>query len=208
MAIDEEELRQRLEAVAAHVSAPHFTVDGLVGWILRRRAKIIGVVFGSLLAVAAVAVAVPIGLGGGSRSPTTAPSTAPFRLSFMLAVNGQSSVFPQYGPPPNFVVPSGRNLRINVDVTVPPHATVTTLWLGISRDGYGTGRNGPTGVRPILARTRKPLTPGTHRFRLRWTVPTGLGSGTSLNLVATWTAGQSMIGQAIAGLVIPLNPRD
>lgn len=78
MILDEQELRQQLAAAADHVSAPRFTVDGLISRIRRRRARILGLISGSLLAVAALAVAVPVALSG----PGTPPAGSPPGLCF------------------------------------------------------------------------------------------------------------------------------
>lgn len=164
----------------------------------RRRAWIVGLVLGSLLAVAAIAVAVPVALRGTSTPSAQHPAKIPFRLSFAVAVNGQSRVFPKNGPPPSFTVTPGEDLRINVDVTVPAHHRVTALWLGISGGVIGT----PSELHPILAHTRKPLGPGSHRFRLRWTVPAGLRPGTLRYVAAEWDIRQGHVGQFIAGLTV------
>jgi hypothetical protein len=166
MVLNEDELRQHLAAAADHVSAPRSTPEGLISRIRRRRAKVLGLVLGSLLAVAAIAAAVPAALSGTSKPP----AKIPFLLSFTVAVNGQSQVLPENGPPPSFTVTPGEHLRINVDVTVPAHHKVTALWLGIT----GVVMGPPSELHPILAHTRKPLGPGSHRFRLQWTVPAGL----------------------------------
>jgi hypothetical protein len=204
MTFDEQDLRERLEAVAGHAGPPRFTVEGLIGRIRRRRARIIGQVLGSLLAVAAIAVAVPISLSGQSTPPIARPGVVPFSLSFTVRVNGQSGMHPQGRRIPRFAVTPGEHLRISIGVTVPAHARVTTLtprvtalWLGVSRGVIGT----PSDMRPILAHTRKPLTPGLHTFRLRWTVPTGLPRGTTRYLVANWEAKQASVAQIIAELV-------
>ncbi len=146
---------------------------------------------------------------GVSRSSLSCPPGAlscpahfPFRLSFTVAVNGRSRVLPRDGIPPRFIVAPGGNLVINVDVTVPVRTTVTTLWLGISRHGNGVGPHGPIGVRPILVRTRGPLTHGLHSFRLHWVAPVGPRRGTSLHLIATWAAKHAITGQTIADLVL------
>src|SRR5215813_11089453 len=94
MVLSEHELRERLETAADRASAPRFTIDGLAGRIRRRRARILGLVSGSLLAVAAIAVAVPVALSGSGAPPTASPAQLPFRLSFTVAVNGQSQAFP------------------------------------------------------------------------------------------------------------------
>ena len=208
MVLDEQELRQHLAVAADHASAPRFTIEGLTGRIRRRRAKITGLVSASLLAVAAIAVAVPAALSGPGTAPTSHPATVPFRLSLTVAVNGQPRVFPKNGPPPSFTVTPGEHLRIRIGVTVPAHAKVTTLWLGISRGVFTSpGRDGqrPASMRPVLAHTRRPLTAGLHTFRLTWTMPAQLPRGTTLWLVAGWTTKQedASVGQGVAELVTP-----
>jgi len=208
MVLSEHELRERLETAADRASAPRFTIDGLAGRIRRRRARILGLVSGSLLAVAAIAVAVPVALSGSGAPPTASPAQLPFRLSFTVAVNGQSQAFPKNGPPPTFTVPPGEHLRIRVGVIVPAHAKVAVLWLGVTKGDFGApGRNGqrPPGVRPILAHTRTPLTPGLHTFRLTWTMPAQLPRGTPLLLIAAWNTTQkdARVAQPVAELVTP-----
>jgi hypothetical protein len=199
MVLNEDELRHHLAAAVDHVSAPRFTLESLISRIRRRRAKILGLVSGSLLAVAAIAVAVPVALSGRSTpSAKHPPAKIPFPLSFTVAVNGQSRVFPNNGPPPSFTVTPGEDLRINVDVTVPAYHRVTALWLGISGGVIGT----PSDLHPILAHTRKPLGPGSHGFRLRWTVPAGLRPGTLRYVAAEWDIRQGHVGQFIAGITV------
>jgi hypothetical protein len=127
-----------------------------------------------------------------------APPKLPPRLSFTVAVNGQSQVFPENGPPPSFAVTPGEDLRINVDVTVPAPHEVTALWLGISGGVMGT----PSDLHPILAHARKPLGPGSHRFRLRWTIPAGLQPGALRYVVGLWDIQQVHTGGFIAGLTV------
>jgi hypothetical protein len=208
MVLDEQELRQHLVAAADRVSAPRFTVGDLTGRIRRRRAKITGLVSGSLLAVAAIAVAVPVALSRPGTVPTAHPEMAPFRLSFTVAVNGHSRVFPKNGPPPSFTVARGEHLRIRIGVIVPAHAKVTTLWLGISRGVFtspGPRGQRPASMFPVLAHARKWLTPGLHTFRLTWTIPTGLPRGITLWLITGWTTRQedASVGQGVAELVTP-----
>ena len=126
------------------------------------------------------------------------PAKIPFRPSFTVAVNGQSQVFPENGPPPRFTVTPAEDLRIDVDVVVPAHHKVTALWLGIS----GVVMGPPSELHPILAHTREPLGPGAHRFRLQWTVPAGLRPGTLRYVTAAWDIPQGHIGQFVAQLTV------
>ena len=199
MTFDEQHLRERLAAAAAQAGPPRFTVEGLTGRIRRRRARIIGLVSGSVLAVAAVAVAVPVSLSGQGTPSEAVPSKLPFHPSFTVRVNGQPAEHPQARPIPRFAVTPGRHLRISVGVTVPAQHRVTALWIGVSRGVVGT----PGDLRPILAHTRKPLTPGLHTFRLRWTVPAEFPRGTTRYLAANWEAKQVTAAQFIAELVRP-----
>ncbi len=199
MVLDEDELRRHLAEVASHASAPRFTPEGLISQIRRRRAKVLGLVSGPLLAVAAIAVAVSAALNGMSPpSAKHAPMKLPPRLSFTVAVNGQSQVFPENGPPPGFTVTPGQDLRIDVDVTVPAHHEVTALWLGISAGVIGT----PDNLQPILAHISTPLGPGSHVFQLRWTMPSGLRSGTLRYVAANWEIGRARVAQFIAELAV------
>jgi hypothetical protein len=205
MVLDEHELRQHLSAAADQASAPRFTIEALIGRTRRRRAKIFALVSGSLLAVAATAVAVPVVLSAPGAPPTAVASKPVFRLSFMLAVNGQSRPFPKNGSAPRFTVAPGEQLRIQVGVLVPAHAKVTTLWLGIDKDMIPPGRNGqrPLGMKPVLAHTRKLLTHGLHTFRLTLTMPAQLHR--EAFLVAAWTTKRedASVAQPVAELVAP-----
>jgi hypothetical protein len=209
MGVDEQDLRQRLMAAADRAGAPSFAVAPLASRIRRRRAKIIGLASGSLLAVAAIAVTVPVALTNSSTGPTLvpgAPSAAALRLSFTVAVNGQSRARPKNAPPPVFTLIPGKHLSISVGVLVQAHATVTNLWLGIAKGGIGSpGPDGqrPPGLQPVLAHARGPLTAGQHTFRLAWTMPSHLPRGTSLSLVAAWQQPDARIGAPIAELVPP-----
>jgi hypothetical protein len=206
MVLDEHELRQHLVAAADQVGAPRFTIEALIKRVRRRRAKIIGIVSGSLLAVAAIAVAVPVALSSPGNQPVAHPEIGPFVLSFTMTVNGQSLVFPKDGVTPSFAVTPGEHLKIRLGVIVPAHARVTTLWLGVSTGAFGTpGRDGrrPVGLDPVLAHTKKPLTPGLHTFRLAWAVPVQLSRGTSSVLVAAWATKQedARVSQVVATFV-------
>jgi hypothetical protein len=197
--LDEDEPHQHLAEVASHVCAPRLTIEGLTRRIRRRGANVLGLVPGPVLAVAAIAVAVPGALSGGGTLPLNfAPAKRPFLLSFMVVVNDRSRVSPENGPPPSFTVTPGEDLRINVDVVVPAQHKVTAVWLGISADVIGA----PGNLHPILARTREPLGPGSHRFQTRWTVPAGLRPGTLRYLVAEWDSQQGHVGQFVAGLTV------
>lgn len=205
MSLDEQELRQRLEAAAAQASASRLTVETLTRRIRRRRAKIIAAVSGALLAVAAVAVAVPVALSAPGTPQPAHPAKLPFQLSFTVAVNGRSRVSPKNGSLPSFTVTPGEHLKIRTSVIVPEHHTVTALWLGVAKGAYGpvSGQR-PIGMHPILVHTSKPLTPGLHTFRLTWTVPAQLSRGTSLLLVAAWETKQqeASVAQPVAELVM------
>ena len=207
MIFDEQQLHQRLAAAADQASAPRFTISDLTSRIRRRRAKILGLVSGSLLAVAAIAMAASVALSGTKAPPIGHPWVAPFRLSFTVTVNGQSRVFPRNGLPPSFTVTPGQRLRMNIGVIVPSRAEVTTLWLGIVNSRLSTpGRNGqrPIGMHPVLAHTQKPLTSGLHTFRLTLTM-LPQHRGTPLLLVAAWATKQqdTSVAQPVAELVAP-----
>jgi hypothetical protein len=201
MSIDEQEVRQRLEAVAAQASPPRFSVEDLISRIRRRRARIIAAVSGALLALAGIAVALPIGLSGPGR-PAIVPERLPIQLSYAVTVNGQSRVSLPYGQP-RFAVAPGENLVISVDVRIPAHVMVRAMWFGVDRGPYGLGTSGPIGVNPILALSRRLLTSGLHTFRMRWMVPAGFQSGTIRPLIAAWTGSHSGAVQVIAVLFIP-----
>lgn len=205
MSLDEQQLRQQLEAAANHARAPSFTIEGLASRIRRRRTKILGFASGALLAIAAIAVAIPVALNGAGAPSAAHPQTAPFELSLTVTVNGQSRGFPKNGPPPSFTVAPGEPLRIHVGVTVPAHAKVNTLWLGITKGVFsppGPGGRRPTGMRPVLVHLRKPLATGMHTFRLGWAMPAQLSRRTSLWLVAAWTTKQqdASVAQPVAKL--------
>ena len=212
VSIDEQEVRQRLEAVAEQSSPPRFAIESLIGRIRRRRARIIAAISGSLFAGTAIAVAVAIGLSAPSQPVALwgHPIRVPFRLSFTVTVNGRSMATPPVEPPipvhtgpfPSFAVSPGEHLAINVAVTVPAHATVTAIWLGVTEGGYGVLRGGrPSGLSTILVHSRRTLAPGLHVFRMRWTVPAGIQPGTNPSLVVIWSAHHFDAGQFVAELV-------
>jgi hypothetical protein len=198
MVLDEGELRQHLAEVASHASAPRFTPEDLIRQIRRRRAKVLGLLSGPLLAVAAIAVGVPLVLSGLSTPGKFVPANIPHPLSFKVAVNGQSQASPGNGSPPRFTVTPGEGLRINIEATVPAHLRVTALWLGISAGVIGASDN----LQPILAHISTPLGPGSHMFQLRWTVPSGLRSGTLRYVAADWEIGHRRVARFIAELAV------
>jgi hypothetical protein len=200
MVLDEDELRQHLAAAADQVSAPRFTPEDLISRIRRRRARVLGLGSAPLLAVAAIAVAVPVALSGPSAPVTKHPlGKIPPPLAFTVAVNGQSRMSPEDGSPPGFTVTPGEGLRIDVEATVPADLRVTALWLGISE---GTLRTQPENLHPILAHISTPLGPGPHVFRVRWTVPSGLRPGALRYVAAGWGSEQGHMARFIARLTV------
>jgi hypothetical protein len=198
MSIEEQELR-RLAETAAQASPPGFTAESLVRRIRRRRAWINAAVSAAFLAAAAIAIAIPVSLSA-SRPVNNQPAVIPVQLSFTVMVNGQSGA---QGTVPRFVIAPGEDITINVGVTVPAHATVKGLWLGIASGSWGSGPDGPTGVSPTLAaRTRAPLGPGVQQFTLHWVVPAGLPHGKSRQLVASWAITDGAATRAIAEFVV------
>lgn len=183
MTIDEQELRRRLEDTASQASAPRFTAEGVARKVRRRRGRVITAAVSGAVAVA-VAVAVPVALSGSSQQPSVShpPLPAP-ALSYTVTVNGQTEAH----RPPGYVITPGEDPAITVDVTVPAHVTVTSLWLGITDGVLSPGPDGPANMSPILAaRTGTRLLPGVHRFRLHWVVPSGPHPGASRQLSAEW----------------------
>jgi hypothetical protein len=206
---DEHQLRKRLEATAGLVSSPAFTLDGLVGRIRRQRAKVTGLATGSLLAVAAIAVAVPVAIGRPGPPPVSGVRSVPaapvhFQLSFIVAVNGQSQVRHPNHEARTFTLTPGEHVSFRVGVFVAAHARVTNLWLGVSSSIAAPSLDGqaPPGLIP-LAHARGPLSPGRHTFMLTWTMLANLPRGSSLSLVAVWQQPGAGIGAPIAVLVPP-----
>lgn len=201
MAIDEQDLRMRLEALARHSNAPGFSGETLIGRIQRRRAWI-AATCASLLVVAGTAVAVPLALSGTSTPATIAPPIPPTPLSFRVLVNGQSrrETVPRVAgaSEPRFVIAAGQEMKITVDVTVPGHVRVTRLWIGVAKGSYAIGSR-PSGLRPILAHSTKPLTRGSHIFTFHWAAPEGMRG---INLVAAWTVGDSTVAPTIAEIIV------
>lgn len=188
MSIDEQELRQRLEQAARQASAPRFTAEELTRQIRRHRTRVITAVTGAVITAAAIAVTIPVALSGTSQQATSHPAPPPPELSYTVTLNGQTQAFPANGlTVPHYVITPGENLTIIVNVTVPEHVTVTALWLGITNGILSPRPGGPTNMSPILAaRTHTTLSPGAHRFSLRWVVPAELHPGASRQLSAQW----------------------
>jgi hypothetical protein len=146
------------------------------------------------------------------------PAPALRALRFAVTVNGQRPSIPPVGqtghpkPPAGcgrspsdpcpgnsgagVTVTPGEHVSIRVAVTIPARARVAGLWLGISSGTFGTGRTGPVGLDPVLARIRTDLEPGPHAYRLSWTAPAELGPGTILWLAAAWTGMLPLAGPA------------
>lgn len=200
MVIDEHELHQRLEGLAAGVDAPLLTAEGLIRRIRRRRAKVISLLSVSFLAAAAIAVAIPIGLASGGK-PTAAPSPPEIFPSYVLTINGRSHVRPQKGPVPSYHIRRGEHVDITVEIRVPRHLTMSQLRLGISTGTWGNSPDGPVGLHPILASFRRSLSPGSHAFTLHWRVPWHT-SVARLYLVSAWSTRRppDNVAEAIAVL--------
>ncbi len=195
MSIGEHELRSRLAEAAGRAGPPRFTPEDLAARVRRvRRRRRNLVLAGAVVVVAAVTPAVAVPLTGARRGggPGAVSSPAAFGPgpSFTVTLNGQTHVVPSAGMPsgpPEFYVVAGERLAITVDVTVPAHPVVGALWLGINNGVLGAGADGLPLMNPVLvASTRAPLRPGTHRYFLHWTVPAGFGPGASRLLAAGW----------------------
>lgn len=161
------------------------------------------VVLACAVLVGAVAV---VGCSSPSVCPPGASCPAPPlpRLTYVMTINGQSISYSDRSPRPSYRVRAGEHLLMTVAVTVPRRLRVAALWLGISTGTWGSGPGGrPTGMKPILAYSRKPLSAGVHTFGLSWRVPEGQPDG-SLYLVSAWSSHQppARLAGAIAALVV------
>jgi hypothetical protein len=161
-------------------------------------------------ALLAVAVSVFSALVASCASPASGcppgascPPPPPPKVTFATTINGRYTPRPKDGAPPSYHVRPGEYLLMRVAVTVPRHVRVTALWFGISVGSWGWGPKGPTGMNPILAHTRQPLSAGEHTFGLRWRIPAGR-SGASLYLVTNWSSHQppASVARAIATLAL------
>jgi hypothetical protein len=199
MTIDEQELRRRLEMTAAQASEPRFTIDDLTRRIRRRRARVVTAAAGGAVVAALAAVAVPLALSSISHPGASHPE-GPVELSYVVTVNGRSQMVS--GTPPDYVITPGENLTMTVDVIIPPHITLTGLWLGVTNGVLAPRPTGPADMSPILAAsTRAPLGPGRHRFGMHWVVPTALSPGTDRQLSVEW-AWSNQAGPATAERIV------
>jgi hypothetical protein len=196
------------------------TLRDLGGRVRRRPVRSAALSVGVAGVAAAVAIPVSFG-GGGSAAAKPAPllrsvvtgtsrysSTVPMKLVSApwsnLAMDGQrpENANDESGAPWFDVVP-GEKLTFAVTVTVPAHAEMTKLFIGITNNAKasGIGPRGPIGMAPVLA-TASRLTPGTHRFTVRWTVPlhfTGVNAGYAISGAAYWPRGTKGEPQAEEG---------
>jgi hypothetical protein len=153
------------------------------------------------MAGVAAAVAVPLSLGGGTGTPTAAAAgRPPSELGLLKQVPPPWSALTLNGRPPDdgkaaepwFDVTAGESVTFAVTVTVPSHAEMTKLFLGIAVNGTetGVGPRGPVGMVAVLA-TASHLTAGPHRFTVRWSVPKGKAPGLGYQVAgaAYWPTG-------------------
>lgn len=152
-------------------------LSGVAGSVRRRPMRAAALSVG-VAGVAAV-VAIPLSLGGGAGPPTPELLVSPLK-----SVPWPWSALTLNGRPPKdadgkaaepwFDVSAGERVTFAVTVTVPAHAEMTKLFLGITVNGTsaGVGPHGPVGMAAVLA-TVSHLTAGPHRFTVHWTVPKG-----------------------------------
>ena len=93
MAFNEDELRRRLQTAAAHAGAPGFSVEELIRRVRRRRAAAKGALSGTVLAMTAAAVAIPVivtgpGQGAPSQPGSTGASARPSSSESSAAAPG------------------------------------------------------------------------------------------------------------------------
>lgn len=190
MNVTEQDLRKSLETLALEASPRRFAVGDVRVMIRRRRRRIITSASACLGAIILLGVILPITLtgggspGGAGSRPGVPPATVE-ALVFRISVNGQK-YSPEQALGQGFAVRPGERLDIEVSATVPSRASIADIWLGISHGPIGVSRTGPIGLRPILAHTEG-IGPGRHTFRLTWTIPSRLGSGTAIWLAGAWT---------------------
>lgn len=159
-------------------------LSGVPGSVRRRPAR--GAALSAGVAVVAAVVAMPLSLGGCTGTPSAAqagthtpelvvspPKLVPAPWS-ALTLNGRPPKDANGTAEPWFDVTAGETVTFAVTVTVPAHAEMTKLFLGITVNGTSTGigPRGPVGMATVLA-TASHLTAGAHRFTVHWTVPEG-----------------------------------
>jgi hypothetical protein len=158
-------------------------LSGVAGRVRRRPMRAAALSVG-VAGVAAVLL-IPLSLSSGTGTPSAAKSTPTSMLLVPLkSVPAPWSALTLDGRPPKdasgkagepwFDVSVGETVTFAVTVTVPAHAEMTKLFLGITVNGTeaGIGPHGPVGMATVLA-TASHLTAGPHRFTVHWTVPMG-----------------------------------
>jgi hypothetical protein len=159
-------------------------LSGVAGRVRRRPMRAAALSAG-VAGVAAVVV-IPLSLGSGTGTSSAAGAGTPTSelLVPLKSVPAPWSALTLDGRPPKdadgkaaepwFNVSAGETVTFAVTVTVPAHAEMTKLFLGITVNGTetGVGPHGPVGMATVLA-TASHLTAGPHRFTVHWTVPTG-----------------------------------
>jgi len=178
------------------------TLAGVAGRVRRRPMRAAALSVG--VAGVAAALVIPLSLSSGtgtlSATETGAPTSA--LLVPLKSVPAPWSALTLDGRPPKdasgkagepwFDVSAGETVTFAVTVTVPAHAEMTKLFLGITVNGTetGTGPHGPVGMATVLA-TASHLTAGPHRFTVHWTVPTGKGTNLGYEVAgaAYWPRG-------------------
>jgi len=95
----------------------------------------------------------------------------PPRVTFATSINGGPAALAGDLTVPTFHVRPGQRLVMSVAATVPGHAKVTTLWLGICRDRNDLNSHGYVDMNPTLASAHRPLLAGRHTFGFGWRLP-------------------------------------
>lgn len=200
-----------LRDMAEQAAPPRLRINA--AWRAGRRRRWAAVTTSAAGAAAAAAAAVLVPLALLSTPAHPAPGTLGHpppplpRLTYAMTINGKPVSFPRNGTTPSYHVHPGEHLLMTVAVTVPQHLRITALWLGISTGIWGNGPKGhPTGMHPILAHTRQPLSTGVRTFGLRWRIPEHPYRGrfwpVGFFLVNAWTS--SHPPAAVAGPVVEL----